>query len=318
MYAAVLFLSCERLPVDPPDKDTLPPAIPSGVEIFYSADGEVGIVWDPNPEPDISYYEVHRMDDSAAGIYKRIGRTTGNYFIDDSLDYDLTYWYTVSAGDRAGNVSLPSDSVSARPKNIYAPLRPRNFEALASNNEGRLSMQLTWSPPYETDISGFVIYRGLTPDFIADTSFPHAFTGSTRFTDTAGLETGITYYYKIAAKDRGGLFSPLSNISSDVILPLPEIVYPPEGQMVPRFNLVRVTGIPFPCSYKLLLQHNQSSGELWNVSISHNGVSDTVYIPFQSYYISSNRDYYLRIETYYKSGSYPNGITFSRRFSVRN
>lgn len=319
-FGLVIFYitGCERLPVESPGSDLFPPAIPTGLRVYYAADGEVGIVWSPNTEPDINRYYIYRMADTTSGSYLLLGYTTDNYFINDSLDYNTSYFYRVSAADRSGNESLASDSVRAEPKNIYPPLKPRNFEVLGRNYENELSVLLSWSPPYETDISGYNIYRGTSPDMATDSSHFINFTAATRYTDLISLSTGIPYYYKIIAVDKGGLTSPPSNINSDIILPLPEIVYPSEGALVNRFNLVSVTGIPFACNYKLLLQHNSTSGELWNITVNHSGLADTVAIPFQSYYLSANRDYFIRIETYYKSESYPNGVSFSRRFSIRS
>ncbi|MCC6549305.1 MAG: hypothetical protein IT279_04470, partial [Ignavibacteriaceae bacterium] len=53
------FSGCERLPVSPPGSDTFPPAVPSGLQVSYEADGEVELVWENNYEPDLKAYSIY-------------------------------------------------------------------------------------------------------------------------------------------------------------------------------------------------------------------------------------------------------------------
>lgn len=314
----LLLQGCERLPVTSPGSDTFPPAVPSGLQVSYEADGEVELIWERNYEPDIESYTIYRRPDSSGGIYTMAGRTFDSYFFDTGLEYNVRYIYRITAEDNAGNISAFSDSVIAAPVNLYAPRRPRNLLVYGQNLQGKLSVELSWAKPFDTDIAYFQIHRGTDEAFVPDALNQAGNSQTTRFTDSSGLQTGIQYFYKLIAVDKGGLKSIASSVNSDIILPLPEIIYPRNGDIIPRFYHVRVSGIPFSASYRLILQSNEVSGMLWSTELWHNGGSDEVSIPIQTYYLSANRDYYIRIETYRKSEVFPNGITAAVKFAITN
>lgn len=313
-----LFEGCERLPVTPPGQDTFPPAVPSGLMVSYEADGEVELFWEDNYEPDIESYSIYRKTDSAGSVYVLAGQTFRNYFFDTGLDYGTRYFYSILAEDISGNISALSDTVSARPVNLYAPRKPRNLLVYAHNFQESLTIQLSWALPFESDLQYFDIYRSADGAFLPDSSNKVGRSASTRFDDTTGLETGVEYYYKLIAVDKGGLTSVASSVNSDIILPLPEFVFPQNGAYLPRFYQVTVTGIPFNSTYRLLLQSSEVAGVLWSTEYYHNGNTGEVIIPLQTYYLVANRDYYLRIETYRKSELFPNGITNAVKFAVKS
>ncbi len=98
-YLSLIFLciisACNRpLEVDN-SSDNLPPAVPINVRIFESFDGEIGIEWDNNSELDLRGYNIYRRTDSTK--YKLIKFTTDDYLIDDSLNYNTTYFYEITA-----------------------------------------------------------------------------------------------------------------------------------------------------------------------------------------------------------------------------
>jgi len=312
------FSGCERLPVSPPGSDTFPPAVPSGLQVSYEADGDVELVWENNYEPDLKTYSIYRRADSSGSVYTLTGQTFSSYFLDTGLDYNARYIYRITAEDISGNISALSDSVTASPVNLYAPARPRNLLVYGQNYQGVLSVELTWAKPFESDLLRFDIYRSTDASFLSNSSFKVGSSTTTRFRDTSGLSTGKQYYYKLTAVDKGGLVSVESAGNSDIILPLPEMLFPQNGDIVPRFYQVRVSGIPYNASYRLILQSSEVSGMLWSTDVYHDGISDEVTIPIQTYYLISNRDYFFRIETYRKSDFFPNGITTATKFSLRN
>ena len=91
--------SCKR-PVElTSSSNGIPPATPADVTIYAAYDGEIGIEWQGNSEPDLKGYNIYRKTDSTN--YKIIDFTSDNYFIDDSLDYNTTYYYEITAVDNS-------------------------------------------------------------------------------------------------------------------------------------------------------------------------------------------------------------------------
>jgi len=74
----------------------------------------VTLEWSPNSEPDLAGYNVHRslVD---GGPYILIGsKPTGmETFVDESVEFDTTYYWVVTAFDEAGNESGYSNQVSS-------------------------------------------------------------------------------------------------------------------------------------------------------------------------------------------------------------
>lgn len=96
-------------------EDRFPPAPP--VELLTLPEtGEVRLVWKPSPSPDVAGYLVYRADPE--GEFRRLQETPVSdlEMRDTGLLGDLVYRYRVTAIDRNGNESAPSDTVEARPR----------------------------------------------------------------------------------------------------------------------------------------------------------------------------------------------------------
>ena len=80
-----------------------PPAVPQGV---YSVTGDeaVYIFWLPVQDADLSHYKVW-WSDEADGIYELMGTSPNESYVDFDVVNGVTYFYAVSAVDRAGNES---------------------------------------------------------------------------------------------------------------------------------------------------------------------------------------------------------------------
>ncbi|MBI5268036.1 MAG: hypothetical protein HY851_12480 [candidate division Zixibacteria bacterium] len=111
----------------------VPPA-PQGV-FSVTGDRSVEIVWNGVYDRDVSYYAVYRSNQATTG-YAEIGRVTSldnpnldliiyNYF-DNTVSNGTTYYYAVSAVDRAGQES----SLSA--EEVFDTPRPEGMTALYS------------------------------------------------------------------------------------------------------------------------------------------------------------------------------------------
>ena len=75
----------------------------------------VSLAWDPNTESDVAGYRIH--SGTASGSYTRPTLDVGkvNVFSVTNLSATTTYFFVVTAYDRAGNESLPSNEVAVQP-----------------------------------------------------------------------------------------------------------------------------------------------------------------------------------------------------------
>ena len=97
-----------------------PPFVVEGVRSI-TGDGEVTITWRHNQETDIDHYKIY-SNDEPTGTFALIGTATDNVFVDDDVVNGETYFYAVSAVDRAGQES-PELSF----ENAFDTPRPEGF-----------------------------------------------------------------------------------------------------------------------------------------------------------------------------------------------
>jgi hypothetical protein len=85
--------------------DTFAPAAPKGLNAVAGS-GEINLIWDPSPEPDLDGYLVLRGTsvDALGRVSPLLHETTFH----DTVPAGVRYVYVVLAVDRAGNRSLPS------------------------------------------------------------------------------------------------------------------------------------------------------------------------------------------------------------------
>ena len=81
----------------------------------------VSLAWDPNTESDVAGYRIH--SGTASGSYTRPTLDVGkvNVFSVTNLSATTTYYFVVTAYDRAGNESLPSNEVAVQPTPTQLP-----------------------------------------------------------------------------------------------------------------------------------------------------------------------------------------------------
>ena len=317
IFITALFLSsgCDRL-VDTSQTDNgIPPAVPVGFQVAYATDGEVALAWQSNSEADLAGYNIYRSTDSTNFIL--IGNSSYNYYYDDSLQYNKTYYYRITAIDIWNNESLPTKVVSAKPINRYVPGAPVGLSINARNYQGSLSVYLTWNPNYESDIAGFNIYRSTDNGFNADSTTLVGFSTNINYTDTLKLSLYTTYYYKIRAVDKGGLIGVESNQVSDKILGVPQIIFPADNSEVNYFSSFLIKAISIPANYKIVVQDNMFYGEVWSSNFFSSVVDDTMTVNFNPTYISTNIPYYLRIITFSNGGNEPNSVSPLYKFVIK-
>ena len=105
----------------------LPPHRVDGV-YSVTGDGQVTIYWRANQDDDIDYYKVYR-NTSATGTFHLIGTSTGTSYVDASVVNGDTYFYAVSAVDRAGQ-----ESVELSYENVFDTPRPEGTDVTLTND----------------------------------------------------------------------------------------------------------------------------------------------------------------------------------------
>ncbi|HSS19345.1 MAG TPA: fibronectin type III domain-containing protein [Pyrinomonadaceae bacterium] len=95
--------------------DTYPPSAPASITIA-AAPGRLSIFFPANPESDVVGYNLYRSTDPdlAKNRWNKLhpGLLTRTTFQDERVESGQRYYYYLTAVDRAGNVSPPSEVVS--------------------------------------------------------------------------------------------------------------------------------------------------------------------------------------------------------------
>ncbi len=311
----ITFSGCDRIVNTNQSGSGIPPAVPTGLRVAYATDGEAALVWRSNSEADLQGYNIYRSTDSTNFILA--GSTSDNYYYDDSLQYNETYYYKITATDIWNDESLPTKIVSAKPINRYAPSIPAGLSINARNYQDSISIYLSWNPNYESDIAGFNIYRSKERNFNADSTTLIHFTSDINYTDTLNLSLYQEYYYKIKAVDKGGLISGASYEVSDEILGIPKIIFPANNSTVNYFNYFLIKSVSVPANYKIVVQDNMFYGEVWSDDFTSSIIDDTVAVNFNASYINTYVPYYCRIMTFTNGSNEPNSVSPLYKFIIK-
>lgn len=317
MFGLILSIAgCDRKSqITEPDEE-LSPAVPSGLRIYSANDGLIGLEWLLNNEANLKGYNLYRsINDTTGFIF--IGFTSEDYFIDDSLNYDSTYYYYIKAIDFDNQESSASITVAGTPLNKLTPFAPRDLQVNARNWDNRQEIFLWWARGRESDLKGYNIYRSLNSSFTADSSTFHDFTTTSNYTDKKGLEQYQIYYYKISALDNGGLESNTGNEVSDLILEAPVLIFPVDKSQVDYFEKFKVMTVDIPAVYKIILQSNQFFGEVWSSEFRSSVTNDTVDVNLSYRYLERNKTYYWRVVTYSENSAEPNSISNLFSFTIK-
>ena len=317
--AAIIFsfayFGCERPTDNNQTDDGVPPAVPVGVQISYASDGEILIEWYPNREADLKGYNIYRK--TSISEYELLAFTTKSFWFDDSLNYDETYFYKISAIDIWGKESQFSPEVSAAPINRYNPQKLRYITINARNWEGKISVNLSWDPNDESDVAGYNIYRSMNSSFSADSTTFTGFTNKIEFNDTSNIQLYTNYFYKIRVIDNGGLLSDESTTLSDQVYEMAMQVFPANDSLLKYFNNLTIKTINTPAKYRIVVQTNEFFGEFWSSDFSSSSVNSNIQIKFNPSFLYPYVYYYWRVITYSNDYVEPNSISPLYKFKVK-
>jgi fibronectin type 3 domain-containing protein len=182
--------------------DLQAPAAPTSLAAT-GGDERVDLAWATNAESDLASYRVYRgLTPTPTTPVSTV--TAGTQILADTgLTQGVTYFYRITAFDNSDNESGFSNEVSATTGDTQAPTIPAGLTA--SSQDGRVA--LTWLANSETDLAEYLLLRGTSID--PTTPLTTVAKGTQQFNDT-GLTNGITYHYRIRARDTSANLSDFS------------------------------------------------------------------------------------------------------------
>ena len=187
-------VAAESLPVLASATTKPRPQKPAGLKGEALKVKEVPLVWQANPEKDISVYYIYRTAGQHDDFSKIAGVDKSSY-VDKSLKDGVTYHYKIQAEDKDGLLSDYSEVVTVNTKP-----RPKPPEGLNGGYETGKA-EISWKPNNEADISQYIVYekRFFNLEKLAEVK-------STNYTDSS-IVKGKNKTYAVTAVDRDGLES---------------------------------------------------------------------------------------------------------------
>ncbi|MGE5674701.1 MAG: S8 family serine peptidase [Mycobacterium leprae] len=186
-------------------KDQTPPAVPTELTAT-KGNKPIAVKWKANPESDLAGYNLYRSTTSGTtGNKLNTALLTTNAYNDNDVVLNTSYYYSVTAVDKAGNESAQSAQAEGKWTDSTPPDAPTNLKASA----GDAQAVLTWTASTASDLAG---YKAL---------YATAQTGPWTTVDTkstaasytlTGLTNGTTYWLKVQAVDADGNVSVDSNV----------------------------------------------------------------------------------------------------------
>jgi len=185
--------------------DTTAPTVPTGLAASAASSNQINLTWTASTDNvAVTGYRIYRN-----GV--AVGTSSTTSYSDTGLSSGVSYSYTVAAYDAAGNTSSQSSAASATTPDTVAPSVPAGLSAVAVSST---QINLTWTA--STDNVGVAGYRITRNGSIVGTSTGAAYSD-------AGLVSGSSYTYAVAAYDAAGNISANSSSASattpDVVAP---------------------------------------------------------------------------------------------------
>lgn len=308
-FGLLLILSgCEKLSSIPTAEDNFIVVPPVDLEVITAHDASVLLQWNQVGAVGFEYYNLY-YGTNRSYLPHQV-QTYNNSFYVDSLSYDSTYYFEVTAVYANGDESGPSNIVSAEPINYFHPAAPVGLVVQGHDDSSGKYITVVWSPNLDGDLAGYEVYRGTTSSFQPDTALKtNLITTVTTdaFKDTVGLVPDTEYYYKIIAFDFAHWRSTPSSPDSDMILARPTLVSPSDGATLSGQNILQFTfnQVQGASGYILYISTSSTVGDVYSTTIPPNQNS----VIYSGYALNLNEQYFWHIAATTQDPNTPNSVS---------
>jgi hypothetical protein len=127
-------------------------------------------------------------------------------FQDSRIEWGATRCYAVRTVESLSGLTLESEASAPKCvvlKDTFPPAAPKKLTAVATEH----AINLIWQPNTETDLAGYLVWRGVAPATNLDQITPVPIP-DTSFTDM--VSQGTRYVYAVQAVDKAGNSGPMS------------------------------------------------------------------------------------------------------------
>ncbi len=274
LVSSLMIFGCSEI-ISPEDTDA--PAKPANFTLLGGGDGQVRLRWTKNAEVDFDFYRLYRSVNNFNNFSVLVQLIQTEY-LDRFLEYDSTYYYYLTAVDKAGNESEATSIIDVQPLNVSAPQPPMFVIASGLNNplQNIREMRISWTPPDIGDLLRYKIYRSNDSDFVANSSTLIDSTNIATYFDPL-LQLNVKYYYKVIAVDKGFKESLSSKVSGDLILFSPQLVSPANQTLFTDPKIFDWDSVANAVSYVVYLGRGPFSDIVWtsektsNTETQYNG-----------------------------------------------
>ena len=202
--------------------DRTPPGKVVKVTVKVVSSNQIDLKWTKNKESDINHYNIYRGTKSSfkvsPGVTVPTGTSTTNSYSLTGLKPSTKYYVKIAAVDNSGNMGSLSSAKSGKTKataSTQSDSPPQKVGGLSVSSISSTQLNLKWTANKESDFSHYNVYKGTKSSFTVTLgTTPPAGTSNTNSYSSTGLSPSTTYYYKVAAVDKGGHIGSPSSATS--------------------------------------------------------------------------------------------------------
>lgn len=265
LVSVQIISGCDSSPSNP-NIDVTPPAVPQGLTIDRIGNGAVQLSWTTVRDEDLmGYYVYWRGGAQIDTLNANKLFTTSNAAAISGLDYNTIYNFAVTALDQSGNESAFSSQQRGIPSNITSPSPPSGVD-LVGENIDYPKITVFWTANSEPDLAYYKVYRSMTLSGLADSTAYIATVTKENYTDIK-VETGVAYFYRITAVDKGGWESVSSSVVNDYVLPKVILISPVNFEYVGLVPIFSWNSVPGAKKYNIVVTTSRIGGEILNVEV---------------------------------------------------
>lgn len=226
--------------------DIVLPAAVMDVRVTEIPDNYAEVAWTMTVDPDITGYNIYRTDDLSVPfrqITEDLLPVDELSFVDKEVRGGRTYFYHVTAVNRAGLESEKGDLVMVRIRDITPPPSPGNLRA--EFDTGTETVTLNWDTEEITpDLKSFIVLRRREdrrePGGFSRVNFTDL--RETSFMDAGeggeGFQEGGRYRYVVYSSDYAENYSDTTTLVIEIPLFTPP--YPPIGLLAVNDRGIRI------------------------------------------------------------------------------